>query len=512
MIKKLLLCLISILCLQAATPKDTIIVAVENEPDRINPVFSEDHDAAIGIVFSGLTRFDEEMRIAPDLAKSWKISPDGLIYEFNLRDDVLWHDGVKFSAQDVEFTLNSLKNPKLNAPTKVNFEMIETIKVLSPTQIQIKLTSPFPAFLDALSVGILPKHLLQNQDLNTTHFNQNPIGTGPFKFKKWKKGQYMSFEANTNYHLGKVLSPKLILKLIPDPSITSIELQNQSIDVGLVDFSLAKNFANKKGFKLLIESSADYRALMFNLNNPLFKDPKVRIALNLAINKKEMVASLLHSFGFIAYHPLQKSWASPEKYPTLSYDPKQAQTLLEQAGWKKNKQGILQKGSQIFGFDIYVMSNDPLRVAMASVIKGELAKLGIEVQVVAKPRGSFDYTKTDSFLVGWGSPYDPDFHTYRNFTSMEDSDTSPNGWNFGHYKNKQVDTNLTLARQTLDISQRKKHYANFISALHQDPPYIFLAYLQFPLVYSERISGIKPHILGHHGVGFTWNVYEWSKQ
>lgn len=490
----------------AATPKDTIVVAVENQIERINPLFSEDHDASIGLIFSGLTRFDEAMNLKPDLAKSWTISQDGLTYSFELRDDVLWHDGVKFSAKDVEFTLKAVNDSKLNSPIKANFEMITEIKVLDDTHIIIKLDKPFPPFLDALSVGILPAHLLQNENLNTSKFNQKPVGTGAFKFKAWKKGQYLSLEANENYHLGKVQSPKLVLKHISDPNLSAIELKNSSVDVALVSFEMLESFKNDQRFNVLIEKSADYRALMYNFDNPIFKDKAIREALDCAVDKEMIVQKLLHSLGSVAYHPLQNSWANPKQYIKTHYDPKKAEQILLGAGWQKNAQGVFEKNGVQLKFDMYAMSNDPLRVALVKLLSSEFAKIGIKTQIFAKPAGSFDYSKIDTFLVGWGSPYDPDLHTYRVFESSQDK-----VWNFGHYNNSKVDEALQKARNTLDEKKRKVYYAEFIATLQNDPPFLFLVYLDFPLVYSKNIKGIKPQILGHHGVGFTWNAWQWSK-
>jgi len=491
----------------ALSPKDTIIIAVENEPKLINPVFSEDHDAAISLIFSGLTRFDENMNLQADLAKEWSLSKDGLVYDFVLRDDVFWHDGEKFSAKDVEFTLKALKDPKLNAPTKVNFQDIKSVEVFDDTHIRIILSKPFPPFLDALSLGILPKHLLENENLNQSTFNQNPIGTGAFKFKSWKKGQAMFLEANENYHLAKVKSPKLILRHIPDPSVSALALKKGDVDVALVDFNFVKDFKNDKNFEVLIEKSADYRALMFNLDNEILKDQKVRSALNYLIKKDDLIQTLLHGYGSLAFHPLQNSWANPKDFMKFSYDPQKAHTLLEQAGWKKNSQGIYQKQGKELSFEMFAMSNDPLRVSLVKVLQSEFAKMGIKTKAIAKPAGSFDYSKVDSFLVGWGSPYDPDFHTYRVFGSFKNA----SDWNFGHYKNIKVDEALKSARNSLVQEKRKLEYAKFIQALYEDPPFLFLVYLEFPLVYQKDIKGIKASILGHHGVGFTWNAYEWSK-
>lgn len=507
MLKKMFLLSAFMAFIFAATPKDTIIVAVENQATQLNPLFMDDHDASIGLIFSGLTRFDEHMQPQPDLAKSWSISKDGLIYSFELREGILWHDGAKFSAYDVEFTLNAINNPKFNSVVRANFEMIKEIKVIDSTHINITLKEPFAAFLDALSVGILPKHLLKNENLNTSKFNQKPIGTGPFKFKQWKKGQYLILEANENYHLGKVKSPKIILKNINDPSIAAIELKNFSIDVALVGFENVETFKNDTNFNLLVVKSADYRALMYNFNNPLLKDKAVRDALNYAVDKKAIVKNLLHSLGSEANQPLQNSWASPKNYAKTEYNPQKASEILAHAGWQKNARGVLEKDGVELKFDAYAMSNDPLRVALVKFLASEFGKIGVELKIFAKVAGSFDYTKVDSFLVGWGSPYDPDFHTYRVFESSQDE-----VWNFGHYKNAKVDSALKKARSTLDIKQRKAHYADFIKALQEDTPFLFLVYLDFPLVHHKDIKGVKPQILGHHGVGFTANAWQWSKE
>ena len=499
-----------LLCFSAlfsATAKDSIVIAVENEAELINPVFSEDHDVAIGLIFSGLIRFDENMQVKPDLAKSWKISKDGLKYDFTLRENVLWHDGKKFSAQDVKFTLQALLDSKINAPSRVNFEAIKEIKILDDSHLSITLSYPFPAFLDALNIGIVPKHLLQGEDFYTTSFNQNPIGTGPYKFASRKKGQHIILEANEKFYLQKVKTKNLILRHISDSTISAIELKKGNVDVSLVGFDFVKDFQNDKDFQVIIEKSADYRALGFSQDDEILKDKNVRKALNHLIKKDSIVETLLHGYGEVAHHPLQRSWASPKNYPTYDFNPKKADKLLKKAGFVK-KDGFYQKDGKKLSFEMYAMSGDSLRVALITLLQAEFQKYGIDAKAIAKPSGSFAYDEVQSALLGWGSPYDADFHTYRVFGYVDG--VRPD-WNFSNYKNDKVSKSLKQARSTNNKAQRKKEYAKFINALHEDPPFLFLVYLDFPLVANKEIKGIKTQILGHHGVGFTWNAYEWSK-
>ena len=496
----------------AKTPQDTLVIAVENEISKINPAYSEDHDEILSLIFSGLTRFDENMNLKPDLAKSWSISEDALTYDFILRDDVLWHDGAKFSASDVKFSIEAFKNPKNNSFVYVNFEDIKDVEILDDYHLRIHLSKPFPALLDALSIGMIPKHLLENENLNTTSFNENPIGTGAYKFVKWwKEYEVIELKANENFHLSKVKTQKLVIKRIFSPLMAVMQLKSGQVDAALVsDFDVLNMLKNDKNFKILQEKSADYRALMFNFENTFLKDLRVRKALNYAVDKKSIVEKLLHNQGFIATHPLQNSWASID-FKDYEYNPKKAENLLLEAGFKKNDKGIFEKNGKALKFEIYTMSNDTLRVSLAKILQSDFKKIGVLSEVVAKPAGSFDYTKVDSFLVGWGSPYDPDFHTFRVFHSSQDSALNEQGWNFGHYKDEIVDESLQKARNTLNLEQRKAEYAKFIKALYENPPFIFLAYLDFSLIYDARIKGVKQRILGHHGVGFSFNVYEWQK-
>lgn len=491
--------------------KDTLVIAVENEISRINPAFSEDHDVAVELVFSGLTRFDENLTLRGDLAKSWKIDQNGLVYEFELRNDVFWHDGVKFDARDVKFSLEAFKDPKNNSNLGIRFEELEKVEILNPYKVKVILKNPYPALLDALSVGIIPVHLLEGKDLNTDGFNQNPIGTGPFKFVQWKKGEYMEFKANENYHLGKVQTQRLFLKRILDSNVAALALKNSQIDAALIESSLLKAFDEDPRFNILRERSADYRALMFNFENEFLRDKRVRLALNYAVDRRAIVENILHGYGFEASHPLELSWASPANFKRFDYDLKKAQILLEEAGFRKNKEGFYEKDSKTLEFDIYAMSNDPLRVVLAGVLQNEFRKLGVKTNVITKLAGSFDYSKVDSFLIGWGNPYDPDFHTFEVFTSFNDTNLNSKGWNFGHYHNARVDESLFKARISFNEEERKRYYKEFINALNEDPPFIFLVYLDFALVYDKNIKGIKPRTLGHHGVGFSWNAYEWSK-
>ncbi|WP_104753447.1 ABC transporter substrate-binding protein [Helicobacter salomonis] len=510
LVRKLLLAALLATHVFAATPKDTIVIGVENETKRINPLFDGDHDPALYFVFSGLTRFAPDMKVEPDLAKSWEVSEDGLNWTFHLRDDVLWHDGQKFSAADVEFTISQVLNDKINTPARANFEEIKEVKVVDPQTIQIALKTPFPSLLDVLSLGILPKHLLQGKDVSTDPFNQHPVGTGPFQLVQWQKGSHISFVANPHFYRGKPKSPKIILKIVPDHSVRTYEIKNGSLDVALIEPNLVKKLKDDKNIKIMDFKSADYRALMFNFHNPILKSLAVRQAIEYAINRKLIATKVLHGYGSVANNPIQVSWANDPHAKTYPYNPKKAKEILEKDGWKLHNKVFVKDGKPL-EFDIYARSHNPIRVALANILQSELSKVGIKAHAIAKNNGAFEISKVDAFIIGWGSPLDPDMQTYRVFSSKMDSSTNKAGWNYSHYSDPKVDEALLKARTATSLEERKTWYAKFINALHDNPPFAFLVYLNYPLAYNTKIHGIKSTILGHHGARFTHNVEEWSK-
>lgn len=485
-----------------------VIVGVELEPDRINPLYDEDHDPVLSLIFSGLTTHNEKNEVIPELAKNWQVSDDGLEYIFDLREDVLWHDGEKFSADDVIFTINSALNPQNIASVSANYEMIKSVEKLGDYKIKITLSEPFPPFLDTLSFGVIPKHILENQNILNSKFNENPIGTGAFKFKKWKKGEFIEFEKNENFYKEQADIKNLFLKIIPDANVRLIQLKSEDIDVALIDPASVKSLENNKKLEILKFKSADYRALMFNIKHQILKDKNVRVALNYFVNKDEIVQKLLHNYGVKIDNPISLFLTND----TLSYEfnPKKGNEILQSIGWKKNKNGIYEKDGKILTFDIYTFNTDPLRITLAKALNNQFNKFGIASKAYSKPKTAFKIEEVDSFIIGWGSPFDPDFHTYRIFGSFADVDTNDAGWNYSHYKDADVDMWLKKARNLSNFDDRKKAYNEFLKAIYKNPPFIFIANIDYPLAYNKRISNIKTQILGHHGAGFLWNIREWK--
>ena len=490
---------------EAKTPADAIVLGVENESAKVNPLFTDEHDDAVMLIFTGLTRYNEKNELTPDLAESWQISADQKEYIFKLRQNVKWHDGQPFTAEDVKFTIDTALDKKSNSTIRERFEEIQEVSVLDPYTVKIVLKTPF-RLLDAMTTGMIPKHALAGKDVNHDAFNAQPIGTGPFRLSQWQKGQAMTLEANKDFYRGAPKVAKVILKFLPDQNVRALQLETGEIDVALVDPAQVERVQKVQSLQVERVVTADYRCLMYNRQFPLWDDARVRQALNFAVDREALVKGVMLGWGKAAYGPLQLNWGNNSAVETYAYNPAKAKELLAAAGYTPGADGMLQKDGKKLTFKITTFAHDPVRVSLANALSTQFKQIGVDAVPDPREKGSFKIADMETFLLGWGSPFDPDQDTYRIFHGSD-----PSGQNYEHYKNAKVDAALTAARQTMNQEARKGLYAQFQQALAEDPPFNFLVYLDVAVVHNKSIGGFKARTLGHHGAGYTWNVEEWSK-
>lgn len=485
-----------------------LIYGMASEIEKVNPVLDESQEIDT-LLFRGLTKPDKENQVVPDLAESWEISDDQLTYVFALRQDALWQDGEPVTAEDVKFTFDQIKNPETNTPISGEFNEIESVEATGDYEIKMTLHRPFPPLLDKLKIGIVPQHLLHAENLNSTEFNQNPVGNGPFKLKNWGADHTITLERNEDYYGPAPKLDEVVFKAVPDSNTRILQLKTGEIDLALIEPNQMASTKESDPYSVHEIPTADYRAVMYNFDLPLFQDKRVRQAMNFAVNRDELVEGILAGKGEAAYGPLQKSWAGTSDSSGYTYDPQKAEQLLAEAGWVKDDEGVLTKDGQRFEFELVSPIQDTVRVALANVVSEQLKPFGI----VAKPKpvdqNAVNYDAEEALIIGWGSEFDPDDHTYRLFHSSEIGDGQ---YNFGSYQNTKVDELLLKARTATDRDERKAYYHQFQEELTIDPPYNFLVYLQALYGVNDNVSGISTRTLGHHGFGVLWNIEEWDKK
>ena len=261
------------------------------DPSNFNPVLSTDSVAATieSKVFNGLLKVNDDLELELDLAESYTVLDKGLRYRFHLRKGVKWHDGHPFTAADVKYTFEIILNPKTNTVRRSNFviggQPIQFYVVDAHT-IDIVLPELFSPALIRLSSAIVPKHILEGQDINKAAFNRHPIGTGPFQFVSYESGQFVKLKRNDHYFGPRPKLDEILFKVIPDNNTAVLSFEKGELDAAGIPPKEKKRFQLREGMSLQSYTPLSYTYMGFNLKHRFFKDLRVRQAIAYAINKE----------------------------------------------------------------------------------------------------------------------------------------------------------------------------------------------------------------------------------
>ena len=468
----------------------------------INPALFE-HGEINALIFAGLTAHDAENNVVAGLAEEWSFDETSLTWTFKLREGLTFHDGHPLTSSDVKFTLEAILNPDNMSEIVSNYKDIEEITCPDNLTVTIKLSRNNVAFPDYMTIGILPEHLLAGEKLTTCDFNRNPVGAGPYKMTAWDMGQSITMEKFDGYYDGEPNIDRIIFKIVPDTDARAMQLESGEVDMAQITAKTAGTFRENANYSVYQMRTADYRAIAYNFWNPYFQaHPELSTILSYAIDREAIVESVLLGEGAAAYSPLQMGPYNHDTINKFEYNPEKVKSLLEEAGWTMGSDGYYEKDGDQLAFTIAAMSDDQVRVDMATMCANQLQAIG--ANVTAETRPSLDWGGQFACIIGWGSPFDPDDHTYKVFTTDA-------GDNYTGYSNPEIDRILTAARSTSDDAERQELYHKFQEAMTVNMPYSFLAYVDADYVMKSQIRGITPEtVLGHHGVGVFWNIAEWS--
>lgn len=470
---------------------------------RINPAMDE-HGEINVLLFDGLTDHDGDGQVIPRLAERWDYDPDTLTYTFYLAQGVTWHDGQPFTAEDVKFTYEAIMDPDNGSENAPNYEDVTDITVIDDHTVSFTLSAVNTAFLEYMTMAILPQHLLEGEDMQTSDFFRAPVGTGPYKLESWDVGQSITLVKNSDYFAGAANIDTIVFKIVTDSNAKAMQLQTGELDLAQVTPKDAASFEGKAGYTVYDMTTSDYRGILYNFNNTYWQENGDLIpAISCAIDRQAIVDAVLLGRGEVAYSPLQRNIYNDPDVERWDYDPARAEQLLTEAGCTKDSEGFWQRNGQRIGFTINASPDDQVRIDMAQAAAQQLRSIGLDVQA-AIPAEGIDWGGQECCIIGWGSPFDADDHTYKVFGTDK-------GANYSGYSNAQVDEALTKARQTDDPAERAAAYAEFQQALAAAPAYTFFCYIDAIYVAADTIQGITPDtVLGHHGVGIFWNICDWT--
>ena len=500
MIKYILL-IFSIINFALATEfKDSI----SSSPNRINPLLATDSASGeiTGWIFNGLVKFDKNANVVADLAKSWKFENNTTLI-FKLRDNVKWHDGKNFSAKDVLFTYNLLNSKKISTPYSSDFKEVKSVELIDDYTLKVSYKKPYFKALSIWMMGILPKHIWEKEkNPMQSKYNKFAIGTGPFKMTKaYEVNKNIKLIANSEYFEHKPKIDAIDYRYVGDSATQFLLLKSGELDVGsLSPLQLERQISDdfKKRFNIYERASNGYTYMGLNLRKKPFNNPKVREALNLAINKQELIDLLFFSHGKPCYGPFMPGLSVyPKDYNPPSYNPKRAKELLAKAGF--NKENPLT-------FTLVTNTGNDIRVNAAEIIQQQLLKAGIVMKIRVLEWQAFLNTvvfprEFDAVLLGWSLGLIPDAYSIWH----SDGDKK-GGFNFVGYHNKEVDRLIIEAKSKIDSKEFASIYRKIFKLIANDNPYIFLYIPNSITAVNKDIKNIEPSV-----VGIRHNFIDWIK-
>lgn len=492
---------------------ESIRVGALADARMLLPLFASDSASAdiSSLIFNGLTKYDRNINLVGDLAESWEIKSGGKEIIFHLRKGVLWHDGVEFTSRDVLFTYRAVTDPRNPTPYSGIYGPVERVEAIDRYTVRVIYKEPFAPALESWGMGILPAHLLEGKDLARSELNRRPVGTGPYKFKRWITGQRIELERFENYFEGRPNIKKYIARIIPDMSTMFLELKFGGIDYMGLTPAQYKLKADTEYFKERFQKfrypAFGYTYLGFNLLDERFKDRRVRQAIAHAIDREKLIKGVLLGYGRPCTGPFPPdSWAYNKNIKGYPYDPVKALELLKEAGWTRGDDGLLRKEGKPFRFTVLVNQGNTQRLMAAQIIKEDLKKIGIEMDIRVIEWQTLlhqfiDKKTFEAVIMGWALSRDPDIYDIWHSSKTEEGE-----FNFISYKNPEVDELLLKGRTTLNIEERKKIYWRIHEILHEEQPTVFLYVPDALPVVHKRFKGIEPSPIGIWHNFIRWYV------
>ena len=483
----------------------TLNLSMSSSPSRLNPILANDSASSeiSDWLFNGLFKYDKDGTPTVDLAKSYEFkTPTHLIIK--LREDVLWHDNVKFTSKDVIFTYEKIIDPKVFNSIKSNFQQVKSVKALDDYTIEVIYSQAYFKALETWMVGILPYHILKDEEnIMTSSFNKNPIGTGSYKLKEFKTAQDIELIANENYFEGKAKIDKILYKFLPDSNTSFLYLKQKNLDIGglspmQIDRQIDDTF--KKNYTIIQKPSFAYTYLGFNLKDEKFKDIRIRQALSLAIDRQELVDILFFGYGQICNGPfLPNSFAFNDNVKTITQNIEKAKALLKEAGYDENNP---------FTFELVTNTGNDIRINTAQILQYQLQKAGVIMKIRVMEWQAFLNTVVhprnfETVLLGWALALMPDAYPL-----WHSSSDKLGGFNLVSYKNEKVDKLIEKGSETIDKNELGKIYKELFQIISDDLPYLFLYIPDAITVINKDIKNIEPSFIGIMHNQKDWELEE----
>ena len=461
-------------------------------PDYVGPTINW---AVITQIHNGMAEMDAWYQYQPVLAESWEISDDGLEYTFALRDGVLFHDGERFTADDVVYTFNFYGDPDNAMITGNNFASVVSTEAVDELTVRVTLDAPNAAFItQGGSRFIVPEHY--HGPIGDEEYSRAPIGTGAFMLSEYDPAAFVELVAFEDHFRGRPYLDRYRLNTVPEPSVRAIALETGEADSSVWSLSTDDNIRLRDSgkFKTYVTSSTSLNHVAIDNQAPQFLEREVRQAMMYATDRDSIVDNLWQGLAVKAVTNLSPAIAyyqNPDVAVTYDYDPEKAKQMLDEAGWVPGADGIREKDGVRLEWRCGIIAGDQARRPIAEALQAWVAEIGCKMEIVETTAIIDDLRnhKNQMAVFNWtygGSGGDPDA------TSTLHTDWNASGIN---YSNPEMDDLLERGLAETDPEARKEIYNEVQRLFTEEVPVLFLQFWDWYTFFTPRIKGLPDEIL-----------------
>ena len=507
---------------------DWLRIAININPTQLNPILSQNTIEVFDddLMFNRLVTQNAQHRQIPDLATvvpsqaNGGISKDGRTITYHLRRGVRWHDGVPFTSKDVIFTWRAIMNPGNNVLSRRGYDEIAAMTAPDPYTVVMHMKRLFAPAIDTIfgesdtPMSILPEHLLAKYpNLNQVPFDAAPVGTGPYEFVRWLRGDRIELRANPNYFRGAPHFKRITLKIIQDDNTIEAQLRSHEVDLAIeISATSYRDLGNAPGLVRQLVVAPVYTAVLFNTKRGPLDDVRVRRALVMGMDRAAIVRDDTYGTGKLATADLSPYyWAYDPSLAPAPYDLAAAKGLLDAAGWHAGPDGIRTKdGKPLSLLFVYGLGSQLVRT-ITQQVQQMYRPLGVEVELkgfdyatlyaAAQSGGIINGGRFDLAMYSWVAGADPD-----DSSQWMCDMAPPAGNNVSRYCSPEMDAAQRLALSTFDRAVRTRAYARSQSLLLRDAPGAFVYYQALRYAHAPWLKNFTPN-----GIGEAWNAQEWSR-